>query len=133
MTVLELMSRSLRMLLVIDPGQTIGGAEAATNLPALNHMMARWEEDGVSVGWAPATNIANAVTAPDSALEGIAANLAVVLAPEYGVTPSAVVAAMADGGYRAIQRDSIKDTIEPVEMTHIPATDDSGFDINTGD
>lgn len=131
MTVLELMSRSLRMLLVLDPGETLGGAEAATNLPALNHMMARWEEDGVSVGWVPVTNTASTVTAPDSALEGIAANLAVVLAPEYGATPSAVVVGMAEGGYRAIQRDSIKDTIEPDEMTHLPSSGDSGYDINT--
>lgn len=119
------------MLLVLDPGQTVGGAEAATNLPALNHMMARWEEDGVSVGWVPVTNTASTVTAPDSALEGIAANLAVVLAPEYGVTPSEVVAGMADSGYRALQRDSIRDTIESVEMTHIPGTDAGSYDINT--
>lgn len=131
MKVLELMSRSLRMLLVLDPGQTVGGAEAATNLPALNHMMARWEEDGVSVGWVPVTNTASTVTAPDSALEGIAANLAVVLAPEYGVTPSEVVAGMADSGYRAIQRDSIKDTIEADEMAHLPSSGYSGYDINT--
>jgi len=67
----------------------------ADAIVALNSMMRRWESAGVRLSWTDVTNPAQAVAAPDSALEAIAYNLAVRLAPEYGaeLTPETQITA----------------------------------------
>lgn len=131
-TVDESLKRAMRLIRVLDSGASPSGADFELAIPVVNKMMARWEEDGVAVGWVAISNSGDTMPAPDSALEAIEANWAVRMAPEYEVEPSAAVSKMAQDGYADIQRDSIKNSIEPSDFSHLPSPGRS-FNINTGD
>jgi len=130
-TVETLLKRSLRLINVQDSGEAINSSDAEDAIVALNNMMARWEEDGVAVGWAAVSNVGDTVPAPNSAHEAIAANLAVRIAPEYERVPSVAVGKMAVDGYADLQRDSIKNSIEPTDMSHLPNPTGGRYDINS--
>ena len=132
-TVDTLLKRSLRMIGVLDIAASPSATDSAIAIPVLNQMMARWEEDGVAVGWSAVSSVSDTVPGPDSALDAIAANLALRLAPEYGVVPNALVVGLADSGHAALQRDSIKNTITPSDASHLPNSTGGRFDINSGD
>lgn len=131
-TVDEVYRRALRLIKVLDVGESPSGPAVDVALPILNQMMARWEEDGIAVGWVAVSNTGTTISAPDSALQAIAYNFAVMLAPEYDVEPSSLVVATAERERAALERDSIKHALEPTNMSHLPG-EGSVFDINTGD
>lgn len=131
-TVDEVYRRALRLIKVLDVGESPSGPAVDVALPILNQMMARWEEDGIAVGWVAVSSTGTTISAPDSALQAIAYNYAVMLAPEYDVEPSALVLGMAASELAALQRDSIKHSLEPSDMSHLPGQG-STFNINTGD
>ena len=111
----NLVARALRLIQVIDPLQSVKPQDMATGIEALNGMMQRIEADGIAVGWSPVANPSDDLPLPDEALQGIAANLAIVLSPEYGVTPLPTVQAMALQGMESLMRDVMVATpIQPI-------------------
>ncbi len=131
MTVTQLLSRSLNLLGVSDPGEELKSIDVTTGIIALNGMLARWEEDGVALGWAPVSLVSDVVPAPDAALEAIAANLAIKLAPEYRTPMRSELADMAAKGYDAMLRDSMKNTLSSTDLRFLPGAPNS-FNITTG-
>ncbi|MGL5735457.1 MAG: packaged DNA stabilization gp4 family protein, partial [Beijerinckiaceae bacterium] len=105
-TVSAIVARSLRLLRVIDaedgvpePFQYIICQEA------LNAMMARWEADGIPLGWSAVSAPDDPLPAPVEAEKAIAFNLAVEVRPEFGATLDPDVAAVAQRGYSDLLRD----------------------------
>lgn len=96
-------------------------------------MMNRWEADGISLGWSDVTDGANTLPAPVEAEEAIAYNLAVVIAPEYGVMPSTLVGQGADSGYKAVLRDVWAAQPNVGDVTHMPLGRYGVFNVNTGE
>lgn len=84
MKVANLISRSLRILRVINANQTPKAKDFATCIEALNSMARRWEADGISLGWSDVSNGGQDVPAPPEAMEALAFNLAVKIRSEYG-------------------------------------------------
>lgn len=120
-------SRALRLIGVKDFADDISSEEMANAIEALNQMMARWEADGIALGWVNVVNVADTIRVPDEALEALQFNLALMLAPEYpGVVVPQMVMAMAQAGYDAVLRDSMKDTIQPTELD-LPASEAGTF------
>lgn len=114
-TVAKVVGRALRLIQVIDARQPIRASDMETAIEALNAMIRRLEADGISLGWMPNDNPSDEVLVPDEAVQAVAANLAVVLAPEYGVSVSAVVAQMAAAGMNDLMRDqAIATPIRPI-------------------
>lgn len=114
-TVAKVVGRALRLIQVIDARQPVRASDMETAIEALNAMIRRWEADGISLGWMPNDNPSEEVLVPDEAVQAVAANLAVVLAPEYGVSVSAVVAQMAAAGMNDLMRDqAIATPIRPI-------------------
>lgn len=95
-TVAKLVGRSLRLIQVIDPKQPVKPADMTTAIEALNAMMRRWEANTLALGWAPVASPSDELPIPEEAEEAVAYNLAVRLAPEYGVdiTPAVIGGAM---------------------------------------
>jgi len=115
MKVQNLVARALRLIQVIDPLQSVKDQDMESGIEALNAMMARIEADGTAVGWSPVENPSDDLPLPVEALQGIAANLAIVLAPEYGVTPLPTVQAMALKGMEDLLRDvAVATPIQPI-------------------
>lgn len=132
-TVDTLLKRAFRLIRVADAAESIPGSDATNAITILNELMARWEEDGISLGWAGVSGTGDTVPAPDSALRAVAYNLAIELAPEYGVEPSAEVVRGAIDGMADLRRDSIKHTLSPSSSSHLPGDSGGAFDINTGE
>ena len=90
------------MLAITQSGETPSDEEASDGLTALNQMLHAWEHDGIDLSHVD-LSLTDTVALPDSQLQAVAYNLAVYAAPEYGVTPSPVVVAIADKGYANLQ------------------------------
>lgn len=121
-TVSALVARTLRLLQVIDPAQAVKPHDLDTALVALNAMMARWEADGLALGWSPVSNPSQDLPVPDEALEAVAYNLAVKLAPEYGTAVTPEVHSGALAGLNDLLRDQMVATpIRPILDVPTPA------------
>jgi hypothetical protein len=104
-TVAKLVARSLRLIQVIDPSQDVRDRDMRTAIEALNAMLQRWEADLLSLGWSPVVSPEDTLPLPVEAEQAVAYCLAVVLAPEYGVTPLPAVTQLANSGMNDLLRD----------------------------
>jgi hypothetical protein len=76
-------NRALRLLKAIDAASATPALDHQTAVVALNAMVARWEANGLAMGWAPVSAPDGTLPAPEEAEEALAYNLAVALGPEY--------------------------------------------------
>ena len=106
-TVAKLVARSLRLIQVIDPSQDVRDRDMGTAIEALNAMLQRWEADLLSLGWSPVSSPEDTLPLPVEAEQAVAYCLAVVLAPEYGVTPLPAVTQLANSGMNDLLRDQM--------------------------
>jgi hypothetical protein len=104
-TVAKLVTRALRMIQVVDPMQSVKPQDMAGGIESLNAMMARWEADGLALGWSPVSSPSQDVPIPVEAETAVAASLAIELCPEYGTDPSPYLGRMAEEGHNALRRD----------------------------
>lgn len=101
----EIVARALRLIQVADARQPVKAVDMATGISALNSMCARWEANGLAIGWRPVGNPSEEMPCPLEAEEAIAFNLALTLAPEYGTDPPAVVVGGAARGLSDLRVD----------------------------
>lgn len=111
-TTSDIVSRALRILGVLDPHEPAESQDLEGGLVALNAMVARWEANGLALGWVPVTAADTPLPVPVEAEEALAYNLAVRLRSEYGVQLAGDVIEMARQGLAALQRDRI--TASPI-------------------
>jgi len=104
-TVGDITNRALRILRVLDPNEAAESQDFATALAALNAMAARWEANGMALGWSAQDNPEDVLPAPVEAEEALAYNLALRLRAEYGVSLDLDVIELARDGLRLLQRD----------------------------
>lgn len=124
-TVLDIVSRSLRILRVLDVNQSVKAGDLATAIVALNGMMRRWEANGMAMGWSSVETGNEVMPVPEEAHEAIAYNLAVRLRSEYGTSLDPDVVALAQEGLSALRRDRM------VEMPLTWERDGIHYDIRT--
>jgi hypothetical protein len=91
----QIVTRALKRLGLIEPGESPAAADADDGLAALNAMLAGWQADGIDVS--------PDVPLPAKYEEGVVAMLAVRLAPDYGKEPSALVFADAAKGMTRLE------------------------------
>lgn len=91
-------------------------------------MLLRWEASGLTMGFSPVSAVGETVPIPAEIEETVAYNLAVRIAPEYGVSVPGEVAIVADNGLRALERDA---AVIPKLDLDTPLTR-GVWDINTG-
>lgn len=114
-TVAKLVARSLRLIQIIDPSQSVDDQDMETGIEALNAMMQRWEADLLSLGWSAVANPSDVLPIPVEAEQAVAYALAVILAPEYGVTPLPAVTQLANNGLNDLLRDqAVATPIRPI-------------------
>lgn len=109
MQAIKLITRSLRLIRAIDADEAPDAKAAEDALDALNQMLARWEADGVSLGWSRMVAVQDELPLPEEAVEAVTFNLASQLAIEYGVAPEARVEQISTRGYNALLRDNFTD------------------------
>ncbi len=121
-TVAKAVARALRLIQVIDPTQTVKDQDMETAIEALNAMMQRWEADLLSLGWSPVAAPGDELPVPVEAEQAVAYCLAVLLAPEYGVTPLSAVVQLANASLNDLLRDqAVATPILPILDAPIPS------------
>jgi hypothetical protein len=113
-TVLQFVARSLRLLRVIDPNEPVQPDDFEGALVALNAMMARFEADGLAMGWMPIAAASDELPVPPECEEWLCAGLALRVAPEYGKAPDAITVKMYESGLAKTQRDVL--TAAPLQL-----------------
>lgn len=111
----QLVARSLRLIQVIDPNQSVRASDMQTGIDALNGLCRRLEANGIAMGWQGVSNPSDELPLPEEALDTITYALAVRIAPEYGVTPMPAVVDMANTLMNDLRRDQMVATpIQPI-------------------
>lgn len=94
-TAADIVGSALRKIGSVDPDEPIDAGDYESCIAAMNRMVMRWEAKGISVGWSPVFNPDDIIPAPIDAEDALIYNLAIMIAPEYGSSPSQLVTAMA--------------------------------------
>lgn len=130
MTVNDLIRRAMRSLGVLHTGENPSAAEAADALDTLNDLLNAWRNEGLDLEVVSDLALTDTLPYPDDHVTAIRYNLAVELAPEYGVQVSQVVAAMARRHWLALRAQYMRpDTLStPDDLLPVynPITND-GF------
>jgi hypothetical protein len=120
-TVAAIISRSLRLIGVHDPGEPLEASDVQTGIEALNAMCTRWEANGNPLGWSNVSNPSDEMPSPPELDSCIAYNLALELAPEYDIQPSIVVSSRAGELLADLRRDAaVEAPIEPILDVPMP-------------
>ena len=114
-TTATLVARSLRLIQVIDAVQPVKPQDMSTAIQALNALMARWEANGLAMGWQPVDSPSDELPLPVEAERTVAYCLGAEMAPEFGVQVMEAVARGATDGYAKLLRDQMVATpIQPI-------------------
>lgn len=104
-TALDTITRAFQMITQSEEGPT--AAQAATGLTVLNDMLHGWAKMGVDFGHISLA-LADTHKTHDSYLQGIRANLALLLADEYGRPIPQWIARLADRTFSAFQAHTLE-------------------------
>ena len=94
-TAAKLLRRALLILNIADAEEALEAIESQDALDVLNAMLAEWHEAGIGLHDYSFTAITDTLATDAADSEAISYQLALRLAPEYGVVPSPAVGEMA--------------------------------------
>lgn len=107
----DVIEQALQELGVIHATESPSGDESEDARVRMNQMMTGFIHDGIDMEFESVTDIDANVPYPDSLIAPLASNLAMRMAPMYGITPSPVLVALAQQGRRYLWAYFLK--IEP--------------------
>jgi hypothetical protein len=125
---------ALLLLGVQDATESVSAQEMQDGIRELNKLLARWDADGVSLGWTSVTAPTDTLPAPMEAEGAIAANLALYLQPRYKVPLDANVVQQANDGLAALRADVFANTFDRITYPDLPVAEGwcGGFNVNVG-
>ena len=134
MTYADYITDALRLIGVLAHTESCDADQGALGISVLNDMMARWEGDGIMVGYVQSGTTTDTLNLMPIAREAVKKNLAVMLCPYYERLPSPIVAGGAQDGYHDLLMLGAIDAQEPVDLRDVPRGSGYGygFDIITG-
>ncbi len=100
----EMLGKAFSMIALAGYEYDLTGDELNDALTTMDAMAAAWDSDGIRIGYnLPSTQGGSDINSqsgvPDRAYLAVAANVAVLIAPSYGKTPSREVVKAAKDGY----------------------------------
>lgn len=95
---------ALKAILVQAQDAPLEADDYADTLFALNNFMAELDANGTVLGYTPVDNVADVVTVPAGAIQGIISNVAILIAPVYGAVISPALSESASRGMKALYR-----------------------------
>ena len=107
-TAIDIVTRSLRLVNILEAGETASAEDAVDGVKSLNEMVNGWENSGIHIGW---SNVAQSeeLLVHDKFLEGIRYNLALRMAAEYdGIDAPQAVMAIAVASFKAFQMNTLE-------------------------
>ena len=119
-TNIQVITRALREINVINEVQSASAEQGVQALKKLNSLMEAWKEDSKDVGYFEQTSTTDTCPIPDYAENAVIYSLAVLLAPQYGTSISAELAAMQSHFVKILTRKLISENLDNTDMTHMP-------------
>lgn len=101
-TAQEIINGALRLLAVIQTGETPTSSESDDSLDALNQMLSGWADQGIDLEHADLV-LGDTLPYQDNHLAAIRYSLAVELAPEFGKSITPEIADRQDRYFRGLQ------------------------------
>jgi hypothetical protein len=101
-TAAQVLKAILQEILVQAAESELESDEYQDTIFAMNNYMTALDANGVSLGYTIVGNLADEVTIPAGALQGLIANVAIMVAPQYGATVTAALAEKAKFGIKAM-------------------------------
>lgn len=110
----DVIEQAMQELGVLHASESPSGDETADALTRMNQMLTSWLYDGIDLEFESVTDVDSEVPYPDDHISAFSSNLAVRLAPIFGITPGPVIVAMAQKGKQHMQSRYM--VIEPAEI-----------------
>lgn len=127
----DIIADALRLLGVLTETQTLSAEQGADGLVTLNDMLEEWSEHGIEVGYFVQTSPADDFPCGPTLHAPVKFNLAVHLAPQYGIAVRPDIGARAETYYRRLLTQAVYDRMPEQDMSHLPGGLRT-FDIETG-
>ena len=103
-TAQTVVSDILQEILVQSSEQAIQAVDAQTCIRYMNRFMASLAARGVNLGYTEVTSLADNITIPDGAIEGLIYNVAVKLCSSYDIQPNQFLIVNAKEGLMAMNQ-----------------------------
>ena len=122
----DIVTSALRKIGAVDASEAVNAEDFETAAQALNRMATRWEANGLAFGWSNITSPSDVITALIEAENALIYNVALEIAPEYGLPVSGFVQQRADDELASLRRDRFvasplySTTDEPVSSGRYP-------------
>ena len=120
-TVIELLTDALQEINVIDQNEPPSAEQGVKALRRFNQMMADWERDGIRLGYYPQSDMDATVPIGSADELGVTLNLAVSLAPSYGIEITDGLRVQAATYYASLAKESLQ--YFESDMTQLPMSD----------
>lgn len=120
-TVIELITDALCELNVIDVNEAPSAEQGVRALRRLNQMMMQWQVNGIRIGYYPQTDMDATVPIEIEDELGVTLNLAVSLAPSYGIEVIDSLRMQATDYYAALAKQALQ--YFESDMTQLPMSD----------
>ena len=120
MTYGDFIRDALGMLGILGETETASAEQAAHGLRVLNNLVFDWQAEGIDIPWAAYSSPTATMTLHERDQQAVMANLALRLAPSYGVALSPALVDMAQNGWTRVLRDSLTRTARVQRMDHLP-------------
>lgn len=120
MTYADFIRDALGMLGILGETETASAEQADHGLRVLNNLVFDWQADGVDIPWATVTSATATMTLHERDQQAVLANLALRLAPSYGVALSPALVDTAQNGWNRVLRDSLTRSARVQRMDHLP-------------
>ena len=107
----------LQEILVQAAEMPVQGVDSQTCIRYMNRYMTQLDADGISLGYNKITNIADNITIPDGAMNGLIYNVALQIISSYDIQPSQSLMMKADSAYKTM----LQIAVQPIP-TQLPNT-----------
>ncbi len=132
MTNIDLITRALLKIGVINESETPSAEQGMDALTELNQMLEEWEETGIHLGWCEQTSTADTTPLPPYAERGVTLSLALALAPSYGGAASVSDQLVIDhrSAMSVIERKAALKNLKPRDSRNMPSAEGGGYGYN---
>lgn len=131
-TAAELVTQILNQINVRESEAPIQADEAQDTIFMLNSYMLAQSANGIDLGYTQIHDLGDAVTVPDGALMGVIANVAIMMAPTFGVNVSSGLILQAKIGLDAMYKlgVSMSRSEYPTELPIGSGNESEGYDFD---
>lgn len=126
MSNLTFVNDALSLIGVLPEGVDATAEQGELAIRTVDEMVDEWQDDGIVVGWSPASSLDDDCSVRGLELMALKYHLAIRLSPHFGREPPGVLVALASGAYAKLQRRQMVSEMQPASLSLPAAEGDVG-------